>query len=70
METAGASARDLVAAVEQGGYHAHLRPAAGASGPDATRERAALRERRHVAIAAVLTVPLIVPMLLGWRPSM
>ena len=64
VETAGASAPALIAAVERGGYHARLRPAAGAAA-DAGRERAALRERRHVAIAAILTIPLIVPMLLG-----
>ncbi len=63
VQAAGASARDLIAAVEKSGYHA--RPLRAAAGPDAARERAARRERRHVVIAMILTVPLIVPMLLA-----
>ena len=63
VQVAGAiSTRDLIAAVEKSGYHARVRLRA-AAGADAARERAARRERRHVAIAAMLTIPLIAPML-------
>ena len=55
----------LVAALEAAGYHA--RSAARSSAPDeAARFRAAgRRDLRHVLAAAVLTLPLVLPMLLA-----
>ena len=61
------SAADLVRAVEKAGYTAMVRgaPATGqADAEDARRAASAKRELHHVLIAAVLSVPLMLPMML------
>lgn len=58
----------LVSAVEEAGYSASLHSAASANQAnedEARRTRAASRELRHVIIAAVLSLPLVIPMLLS-----
>lgn len=61
-------AADLVRAVEKAGYAASVRgaPASGqADAEDARRAASAKRELHHVLIAAILSVPLMLPMLLA-----
>lgn len=58
----------LVEAVEKAGYSASPRIASGAAATDAEEERrtsVARRELQHVLIAAALSLPLILPMLLS-----
>ena len=58
----------LVEAVERAGYSAALREASASAQTgeeDATRTAAVQRELRHVLIAALLSLPLVVPMLLA-----
>ena len=65
---AGTSTAALIQAVEQAGYTAAVREAASARQADkdeARRAAAASRELRHVMIAAVLSLPLVLPMLLS-----
>ena len=60
---AGVDPAALVAAVERAGYTARpLAPDAPAA-PDDARERAVRRELHHLLIAAVLSLPLVLPML-------
>ena len=58
-------AEALIATIEAAGYHA--RSAAGSSAPDEARHfrTAGLQDLRHVLAAAVLTLPLLLPMLLA-----
>ncbi|HYW16134.1 MAG TPA: heavy metal translocating P-type ATPase [Allosphingosinicella sp.] len=59
---------DLIAAVEKAGYSASLRlpSAAARSGEEeAKRDAASSRDLYHVLIAAALSIPLVVPMLLS-----
>ena len=69
IETVSASAGELIDAVEKAGYSATLRDRSAAATPsreqDERREATARRELRHVGVAAVLSVPLILPMLLA-----
>ena len=69
VEAAAATApQRLVEAVEKAGYSAALRDAAASSHTeeeDARRTAAARRELRHVLVAALLSLPLVVPMLLA-----
>ena len=63
------SPADLIQAVEKAGYSASLKVApassAGAATEEARRTASASRELRHVLIAAFLSLPLVVPMLLA-----
>ena len=68
VETLGVPASQLVAAVEHAGYSARLKPSANGGQLDegeVRRENSARRELRHVLIAAALSVPLVLPMLLS-----
>jgi Cu+-exporting ATPase len=70
IETVGStSSADLVGAVEKAGYSASLKidagSSAGAATEDARRSALASRDLRHVLIAAFLSLPLVVPMLLA-----
>ena len=68
VETVAATPLALVDAVEKAGYSASVRePAAArpAEHEDARREAVAARELRHVTIAALLSLPLVAPMLLA-----
>jgi P-type Cu+ transporter len=66
-----ASSDDLAAAVERAGYQARLRDtetddsAAAADADEARRDALAKRDLRHVVIAALLSLPLVLPMLLS-----
>ena len=60
----------FISAVERAGYQAFLKddaaaPSAGAISDGERRSASARRELRHVLIAALLSVPLVVPMLLA-----
>jgi P-type Cu+ transporter len=58
----------LVQAIETAGYSAAIRGAASAAGTNADEARrtaAANHELRHVIIAAILSLPLVIPMLLA-----
>jgi Cu+-exporting ATPase len=63
------SSAALIGAVEKAGYSAALKTgqqsSAGAATEEVQRSAAANRELRHVLIAAFLSLPLVVPMLLG-----
>ncbi|WP_324751221.1 heavy metal translocating P-type ATPase [Sphingomonas sp. LY54] len=68
VESISAAVEPLIAAVEKAGYAAA--PAADATDPkddaqETRREAAAAREKSHVLIAAVLSLPLVLPMLLA-----
>ncbi len=68
VESISAAVEPLIAAVEKAGYSAAL--AADAADPkgearEARREAAAAREKNHVLIAAALSLPLVLPMLLA-----
>ena len=64
--TASATPAELIAAVERAGYSARLRRPTSRGKEDEERaKRAAARELRHVVIAALLSIPLVVPMLLS-----
>ena len=69
VETVSASPEALVKAVEKAGYSASLREASSATTAadeeEARRSAVAARELRHVIIAAVLSLPLVLPMLLA-----
>jgi Cu+-exporting ATPase len=71
VRTAGGTADgDLVAAVAAAGYGAHPRgddgaAAAAADADEARRDAAAARDLRHALIAALLSLPLVLPMLLS-----
>lgn len=69
VEAVSVSTEDLLRAVEKAGYSASLREAssatAAADGEEATRSAVAARELRHVIIAALLSLPLVLPMLLA-----
>ncbi len=67
VETIGQVPSDaLIAAVEKAGYSASLREGVEQGGDEsARREAMAGRERMHVVIAALLSMPLILPMLLA-----
>ncbi|MDO9486965.1 MAG: heavy metal translocating P-type ATPase [Sphingomonadaceae bacterium] len=58
---------DLIAAVERAGYQARLRDDAGSAADvgEARHEAIARCDLRHVLIAAVLSLPLVLPMLLS-----
>src|SRR3546814_14077983 len=59
---------DLIRAVEKAGYSASLHspsPVRQADEEEARRAEVANRELRHVIIAAVLSIPLVIPMLLS-----
>nr|WP_279379364.1 heavy metal translocating P-type ATPase [Sphingosinicella humi] len=59
---------DLIRAVEKAGYSASLRspsPVRQADEEEARRSEVASRELRHVIIAAALSLPLVIPMLLS-----
>ncbi len=65
---ATATPQRLVQAVEKAGYSATVREASASSRTDeedARRAAAAQRELRHVLIAALMSLPLVVPMLLA-----
>ena len=57
----------LVEAVEKAGYSASVREASGGgeAEDEARRNAVADRERRHVVVATILSLPLVVPMLLS-----
>jgi len=56
----------LIEAVEKAGYSASVKGArAGGANEDARRAATANRELRHVMIAAILSLPLVLPMLLS-----
>ena len=68
VEAFGISTARLVAAVEDAGYTARLKPSATAGQVDEAevrRETLARRELQHVLIAATLSMPLVLPMLLS-----
>ena len=66
VEAVSASHVELIQAVAEAGYIASLREASGeASGEDARKAAAARRELAHVFIAALLSAPLVLPMLLA-----
>jgi P-type Cu+ transporter len=69
VETVSAAPDALLKAVEKAGYSASLREAspaaAAADGEEARRSAVAARELRHVMIAALLSFPLVLPMLLA-----
>jgi Cu+-exporting ATPase len=67
VETIGQVPSDaLITAVEEAGYSASLRAGVEQGGDEsARREAMAGRERMHVVIAALLSMPLILPMLLA-----
>ena len=69
VEAVSVSTEDLLRAVEKAGYFASLREAstaaAAAGGQEARRSAVAARELRHVIIAALLSLPLVLPMLLA-----
>jgi P-type Cu+ transporter len=65
---AATSTAALIQAVEQAGYAAAVREAASAHQADQNEVRraaSATRELRHVIIAAILSLPLVLPMLLS-----
>ncbi|WP_188053892.1 heavy metal translocating P-type ATPase [Sphingosinithalassobacter sp. CS137] len=65
---AATSSADLIRAVERAGYAAAARvvPASGQTGEEEARRAAsARRELQHVLIAAILSLPLVLPMLLA-----
>ena len=65
----GADPDQLVAAIEAAGYRAHRRGADGGAlaedVDEARRDAVAARDLRHVMIAALLSLPLVLPMLLS-----
>ncbi|MFN3727444.1 MAG: heavy metal translocating P-type ATPase [Allosphingosinicella sp.] len=69
VETVSAAREALLNAVEKAGYSASLREASTAAGAadneEARRSAVAARELRHVIIAALLSLPLVLPMLLA-----
>ena len=68
VRAVGASPQALVEAVEKAGYTAAVREPssrAGATREENRQDAAAVRELRHVVIAALLSVPLVLPMLLA-----
>ncbi len=67
VRTIGAGTDRLIAAVEAAGYRAHPRAAADAvtDTDEARRDAAAAHDLRHVVIATLLSLPLVLPMLLS-----
>ncbi|WP_126173995.1 heavy metal translocating P-type ATPase [Altericroceibacterium xinjiangense] len=69
IESTSTSPAALIRAAEDAGYSASVRDAAGAKASadaeDARREAVARRELMHVVIAALLSAPLVLPMLLA-----
>ncbi|HYC66468.1 MAG TPA: HAD-IC family P-type ATPase, partial [Reyranellaceae bacterium] len=69
VEAVGAVSADaLIRAVEKAGYGASLKAPTvepGASGDEARRDRSARRELVHAVLAALLSLPLVLPMLLS-----
>ncbi len=68
VETVSVAPDALLKAVEKAGYSASWReasPAAAADGEEARRSAVAARELRHVMIAALLSFPLVLPMMLA-----
>ena len=69
----GTEARALVAAVEAAGYTAATVAAGHGATPSAEPVAGVSREARHVIIAAVLSLPLLLPMIgmaFGWHASL